>query len=166
MTKCTLLGITLCLSFVEGRAVAQTPSFLCTPEQTVAFLYQLHSEHWVPQTILQDHQYVVRPFDFSGKDNSLKAFVEEDSFKPTFGVFDKAEDNLLSLCRMTHSGVTLECIPYLDDVTFNLTMDRFQIYSAGEYLTSGWHFSPEPPTLAIGRCEPYNDTARFEKPPA
>jgi hypothetical protein len=165
MTKCTLLGISLCLSFVAGRAVAQTPAFLCTPEQTVGFLYQLHSEHWVTQTILQDHQYAVRPFDFSGKDNSLKAFVEGDSFRPTL-LFDKAEDNLLSLCRMTHSGITPECIPYVDDVTFNLKMSRFQIYSTGQYLTTDWHFSPEPPTLAIGRCEPYDDTARVEKPPA
>jgi hypothetical protein len=166
MIKCTLVSITLCLSFVAGRAEAQIPSFLCTPDQTVGFLYQLHSEHWVPQTILQDHQYVVRPFDFLGKDNGLRAFVEAAPFRPTFGVFDKAEDNLLSLCRMTHSGVTPECIPYVDDVTFDPKMDRFQIYSAGEFLTSGWHFSPDPPTLAIGHCEPYDETLRAEEPPA
>jgi hypothetical protein len=167
MIKSTLVGITLCLSFVAGRATAQIPSFLCTPEQTVGFLYQLHSEHWAPQIILQDHQYVVRPFDFRGKDNGLRALVEAAPFRPTFGVFDKAEDDLLSLCRMTHSNGTPECTPYVDYVIFNTKMDQFQIYSPGEYLTSGSHFSPDPPTLAIGRCEPYYDeTPRAEKPPA
>jgi hypothetical protein len=164
MIKCTLVSITFCLSLVAGRAVAQTPSFLCTPEQTVGFLYQLHSEHWIPKTIFQDHQYVVRPFDFSRKDNGLRALVKAVPFRPTFGVFDKAEDNLVSLCKMTRSA-TPECIPYVNDVTFNPKMDRFQIYSAGEYLTSGWHFSPDPPTLAIGRCEPYDETPRAEKSP-
>jgi hypothetical protein len=95
MIKCTLVSITLCLLLVAGRAVAQIPFFLCTPEQTVGFLYQLHSEHWVPRTILQDHQYVVRPFDFLGKDNGLRTLVEAAPFRPTFGVFDKAEDNFV-----------------------------------------------------------------------
>jgi hypothetical protein len=166
MVKCTLLSVTLCLSFVAGHAIAQIPSFLCTPEQTVGFLYQLHSEGWIPQTIPQDHQYVVRSFDFSGQDNSLRPLVEANPFRPTFGVFDRAEGNLVSLCKMMHSGATPKCIPYVDDVAFNPNMDRFQIYSAGEYLTSGWHFSPDAPTLAIGRCEPYDETPGAEKPPA
>jgi hypothetical protein len=166
MVNSTLASITLCLSFVAGNATAQTPSFLCTPEQTLGFLYRLHSEDWIPQTIPQDHQYVVRSFDFSGKDNGIRAIVEANPFKPTFGVFDKAEVNLVSLCKMTHSGATPECISYVDDVAFNPKMDRFQIYSAGEYLTSDWHFSPAAPTLSIGHCEPYDETTRAEKPPA